>query len=150
MPLPPNRVDFLAESLPDWPTFPDTNGALARLKGRYRLGVLSNVDRDLFAATTRKLNVQFDLAVTAQDVRAYKPADAHFERLLTSYGPREEVLHVAQSLFHDGVPAGELSIPFVWINRYGETNETQVRPLATYPDLRSFADEALGQTAAII
>ena len=142
--LPPGRASLLAEVLPDWPLFADTNEALVRLKQRYRLGVLSNIDRDLFAGTAQHFDVEFDFVVTAQDVRAYKPAHGHFERLLLAHGERDQVLHVAQSLFHDGAPTRELGIAFVWINRYNDVNRTEVRPLAMYPDLKSLADVACG------
>jgi 2-haloacid dehalogenase len=136
------QVGLLAERLPEWTPFPDTNKALARLKERYRLGVLSNVDRDLFAATAAHFDITFDFVVTAEDVRSYKPDVGHFERLLEEHAERDTVLHVAQSLYHDGAPTTRLGIPFVWINRYGEANETDVHPLAEYPDLKSFAEAA--------
>ena len=84
----------------------------------------------------------FDFVVTAEDVGSYKPAQAHFEQLISSHSPPDKVLHVAQSLYHDGIPATELGIAYVWINRYSESNLTQVRPLATFPDLKSLADVA--------
>ncbi len=140
LPLPREREDTLAETLPTWPAFPDTDDALGRLKHGYRLGVLSNIDRDLFAVTVRQFAVTFDFVVTAQDVRAYKPSHPHFQRLLERYGGRERTVHVARSLYHDGVPAGQLGIPFVWINRYADKNETSVRPLAEFPNLCSLAD----------
>ncbi len=143
--LHPERTGLPAQMLPDWPVFADTNEALVRLKQRYRLGVLSNIDRDLFAATARQLDVVFDFVVTAEDVRAYKPARAHFHRLFESHGRCETTLHVAQSLFHDGGPANQLGLAYIWINRYKQANETSVRPLAEYPDLRSFADVACGR-----
>lgn len=152
--LPKGASDILAHTLPDWTPFPDTNEALGRLKEKFTLGVLSNIDRDLFAGTSRHLAVEFDFLIVAEDVRSYKPSCAHFERLLETHGPRETILHVAQSLHHDGVPAGELGIPFVWINRYGETTDGNVgshsgvrggqRMLAEFSDLRSFADIACG------
>ena len=145
--LPPERAGLLAEMLPGWPPFADTKAALARLKQRYRLGVLSNIDRDLFAATSRMLDVKFDFVVTAEDVQAYKPAPAHFERLLSAHCAREEVLHVAQSLFHDGTRASQLGIAYVWINRYNEPTECAANPLAgsadplaIYADLASLAE----------
>lgn len=142
--LPRDRAAAFAEMLPEWRPFPDTNDALARLKKRFRLGVLSNVDRDLFAGTCRHFDVAFDFVVTAQDVGAYKPSHLHFDRLLRDYARREEVLHIAQSVFHDGVPCGELGFAFVWINRYKDANETKARPLAEFADLKSLADEAAG------
>lgn len=140
--LPLERTDLFAEMLPEWLPFKDTNQALLRLKKQYRLGVLSNIDRDLFDGTARHFDAAFDFVITAEDVRAYKPAHPHFERLLTAHSKSDEVLHVAQSLFHDGLPAGRLGIAYVWINRYNDANETTVRPLATYPDLARFAQIA--------
>jgi 2-haloalkanoic acid dehalogenase type II len=139
--LPPEQADLLARSQADWKPFSDTNPALTRLATRYRLGVVSNIDNDLFAATARHFEVDFDFVITAEDVRAYKPARAHFERLLeTEVDDPSTHLHVAQSLFHDGCPAAELGIPFVWINRRGVVNDTAARPLAVFDDLTAFAD----------
>ena len=138
--LPSKRAALLAELLPHWPPFADTDEALAHLKSAgYKIGVLSNVDRDLFAGTARQFDVSFDFVITAEDVQAYKPAHAHFEQLLAAHAKRDHVLHAAQSLFHDGVPADKLGIAYVWINRYKDLIETGVNPLAQYPDLVSFA-----------
>ena len=132
-------AESLAESVPGWKPFPDTNPALARLKERFRLGILSNIDNDLFAATARHFESaigRFDFVITAEDVGSYKPGHGHFKRLLTTVVDDVSThLHVAQSLFHDGVPAAELGIPFVWINRRGEVNETTARPLAELANL---------------
>jgi 2-haloacid dehalogenase len=144
LPLPTDRDAKLAEVLPHWAPFPDTNEALTRLKQRFRLGVLSNIDKDLFAGTAKQFGVAFDFVVTAEDVGSYKPAHGHFQRLIDAYGGMDTALHVAQSLYHDGAPANELGLAFVWINRYKERNHTSVRPLAEFPDLRSFADAACG------
>jgi len=142
LPLPAGREAKLAEMLPGWAPFPDTNDALARLKHRFRLGVLSNIDRDLFAGSAKQFGIAFDFIVTAEDVRSYKPAHGHFQRMSDVHGGTDTALHVAQSLYHDGVPANELGLAFVWINRYKERNHTSVRPLAEFPDLRSFTDAA--------
>ncbi|MFJ9778863.1 haloacid dehalogenase type II [Amycolatopsis sp. NPDC101161] len=111
----------LAESVPDWPAFPDSADALARLAGHYRLIILSNVHRDGFAGSNKRLNGTFAAIITAEDVGAYKPAGNHFRALdetLPSLGvARAELLHVAQSLFHDHVPAKREGLPSVWINR---------------------------------
>jgi len=139
-----NRAGVLARTLPGWMPFPDTNEALARLKKRYRLGVLSNVDRDLFAGTAANFDIAFDFVVTAEDVRSYKPALAHFRRMLEEHAAGESVLHVGQSLFHDGVATGKVNIPFVWINRYDSRNKLGVEMVAEYPDLKSLADAADG------
>jgi 2-haloalkanoic acid dehalogenase type II len=142
--LPPGLAELLAETLPHWAPFADTNEALVRLKRRYRLGVLSNIDRDLFAGTALQFDVEFDFVVTAEDVQSYKPGQAHFQWLLSRHIEHDRVLHVAQSLFHDGVPAQGLGIAFVWINRYKEVNTTAVRPLAEFADLKSLADATVG------
>lgn len=121
-PLAEERAGFLAESLPGWPPFPDTNAALGRLRqGGYRLGILSNVDDDLLAGTRRHFTTAFDpeLIVTAQQVGSYKPAPGHFETARQRIAGRPW-LHVAQSLFHDVAAARALGIPVVWINRKGE------------------------------
>jgi 2-haloalkanoic acid dehalogenase type II len=118
--LAPGRESFLHESLPMWPPFADTNEALLKLSvAGCRLGILSNVDDDLLAATCRHFSVPFDFVITAQQVRAYKPAHPHFlearHRLAGAAW-----LHAAQSFFHDVVPAAELGIPVAWINRKQE------------------------------
>lgn len=139
----PENSGVLANSLGSWPLHADTNEALRRLAARYKLGVLSNIDRDLFAQTARNFDVAFDFLISAEDVRSYKPGFAHFERMLAQHGPPESVLHVAQSLFHDGEPAGKLGIAFVWINRYKHQNDTEVAPAAEFASLAELAD-ALG------
>ena len=131
--------EHLARSLPDWPLFPDTNEALVILKKRYRLGVLSNIDRDLFTGTARSFDVAFDFVVTAGDVGSYKPATGHFDRMLRDHGAADSTIHVAQSLFHDGVPASRLGLPFVWVNRYHQANDQGVPVGAEVPDLISLA-----------
>lgn len=118
-PLPSERANFLAASLPDWRPFPDTNPSLERLSKRFRLGILSNIDDDLLAATRKHFTVEFDLVVTAHQVRSYKPGFAHFKEALLRAGERR-LLHAAQSYFHDVVPATELGIPVVWVNRKRE------------------------------
>jgi 2-haloalkanoic acid dehalogenase type II len=132
---------FLAESLPSWPPFPDTNAALTRLRLRgVRLGILSNVDEDLLAGTRRHFNVPFDLVVTAQQVRSYKPGHAHFEAARLGLGPGARWLHAAQSYFHDVVPAKALGIPVAWINRKSEPPGAAGAPDAEFRDLTQLAD----------
>ncbi len=115
--LAPNRAEFLAESLPQWQPFPDTNRMLEKLKqAGYELGVLSNIDDELFAGTQEQFTVEFDLLVTAEQVQAYKPKHDHFEKARERIGDRRWV-HAARSYFHDVVPATALGIPVVWVNR---------------------------------
>jgi 2-haloacid dehalogenase len=111
----------LGSSVPDWPAFPDSAEALGRLAGHYQLIILSNVHRAGFAGSNRQLRGDFTAVITAEDVGAYKPAENHFRALdakLAELGvDRPELLHVAQSLFHDHVPAKREGLPSVWINR---------------------------------
>ena len=126
--LPKERAGFLADSLPRWPPFADTNPALERLVAAgYRLGILSNVDDDLLAGTRRHLTVEFDLLVTAQQVGSYKPAHGHFLQARERIGV-QRWLHAAQSYFHDVVPSRALGIPVAWINRRGEAATGTARP----------------------
>ena len=120
--LPSERIGFLATSLPDWKPFPDTNPALERLARRFKLGILSNIDDDLLSATLRHFTVHFDLVVTAQQVRSYKPGLAHFKEAQARSGDKR-LLHAAQSFFHDVVPTSKLNLPVVWVNRKGTVAE---------------------------
>lgn len=111
----------LGDSVPDWPAFPDSADALARLAEHYRLIIVSNVHRAGFAGSNRRLHGEFAAVITAEDVGGYKPAPNHFRALdaaLADLGVRRsELLHVAQSLFHDHVPAKREGLRSVWINR---------------------------------
>jgi 2-haloacid dehalogenase len=142
-------------SVADWPEFDDSADALAALATRFRLGVITNCDDDLFAASNRKLGVVFDAIVTAQQVQSYKPSrrnfEAMFERIKLS---PDRILHVAQSLYHDHVPAKELGLTTVWVDRRhgrqgsGATPEAAASPDLTVPDMASLAAMALeGDTA---
>jgi 2-haloalkanoic acid dehalogenase type II len=134
------QAAFLPQSLERWRAFPDTAPALSRLAAAgYRLGILSNVDTDLLDRTLRQFEVSFDLLVTAQEVGAYKPSFAHF------LATRQRVggalwLHVAQSWFHDVVPAGELGVPVAWINRKDEPAGEGGSPVRIFPTLSELAD----------
>lgn len=139
-PLAPERARTLAESLPSWEPFPDTDPALARLAARgYKLGILSNVDDDLLTSTLSHLTVRFTLLVTAQQVRSYKPAFRHFEKARDQIG-KMRWLHAAQSHFHDIVPAHALGIPVAWINRTGLPAFTDSLPDMEVKTLAGLAD----------
>lgn len=113
------ELGALADSIRDWPAFPDTAQALRALQERFRLCVVSNIDRDLFAGSAPKLGVRLDALVTAEDVRSYKPGRAHFDAALRALGLRaEQVLHVAESKYHDIAPARLLGFPTCWVNRH--------------------------------
>jgi 2-haloalkanoic acid dehalogenase type II len=148
----PDDVARLGASVVDWPAFPDSHDALARLKTRFRLGVLTNCDDDLFAASNRRLGVDFDWIVTAQQVGAYKPDERNFAALTTRLAAdgvgKDRILHVAQSLFHDHAPAQRLGFRSVWIDRRhdrpsgGATAPADARPDATFTSMAEFAATA--------
>jgi 2-haloacid dehalogenase len=142
-------VATFSGSVVDWPAFPDSAAALARLKTRFRLGVLTNCDDDLFAASNRRLGVGFEWVVTAEQARGYKPAVANFELLFERVGlPHDRILHVAQSLYHDHVPARALGLSSIWIDRRhdrpgaGATLPADASPSLTFPDMAAFAAAA--------
>jgi 2-haloalkanoic acid dehalogenase type II len=146
-------ADRLARSVPDWPAFGDSRDALAALAERYQLIILSNVDRDSFAASNRRLGVRFTSVLTAEDIGSYKPSMRNFDALLAEagrLGVREGgLLHVAQSLFHDHVPAKKAGLPTAWINRrhdqpgWGATPApapaADVTPNWEFPSMAAFA-----------
>jgi 2-haloacid dehalogenase len=139
--------EALPASVGQWPPFADTVEALGRLQTRYRLVILSNIDDDLFAATQQRLGVSFDEIITAQQVGSYKPAHGHFLAATGRLGvPREAILHVAQSLYHDHVPAQELGFASVWVNRpsrlagTGLAPAVQITPDLEVPDLKTLVE----------
>jgi 2-haloacid dehalogenase len=112
-----------AETLPGWPVFEDVRPELGRARADgWRLAILSNSDRDLIETSIAAIGVPFDLAIVASEIGSYKPALRHWEAFAEATGRLPDV-HVAQSHFHDVVPAVALGIPSVWINRLGETAE---------------------------
>ncbi|MEW5701892.1 MAG: haloacid dehalogenase type II [Candidatus Zixiibacteriota bacterium] len=121
VPVTTAEAEAFAQSVGDWPPFPDTVAALQDLKQRHRLVIISNVDRAAFARTNAILGVAFDAIVTAEDVGAYKPDPRMFERALSVLADmgirRDRTLHVAQSLYHDHVPAKALGLATVWVDR---------------------------------
>lgn len=141
-------------SVGDWPAFPDSRDALERLAGRFALIILSNVDRASFARSNQRLGVTFDRIVTAEDVGSYKPSTRNFATLLTeltTLGRQPgELLHVAESLYHDHEPAKALGLSTVWIHRrhavegFGATPapKTPVQPDWRFPSMAAFADAA--------
>jgi 2-haloacid dehalogenase len=137
-------------SVVDWPAFPDSPAALADLASRYRLGVVTNCDDDLFAASEGRLGVRFDPVVTAQRARRYKPNPRGFELMFELLGlPVSRILHVAQSQYHDHLPAKRLGLATVWVNRRtgraggGATPPADATPDLEVPDLRTLADLAI-------
>ena len=138
---------FLADSMRLWKPFPDSVEALNLLKEKYKLGILSNVDNDLFAYSNDHLGVKFDHIFTAEEIGSYKPSPKNFEYLIAEIGyPKDKILHIAQSLYHDIVPAKSLGLSTVWINRRqnsqgaGATPRAAAIPDIEVPDLKSFLE----------
>ena len=141
------EVHCLENSLANWQPFPDTVESLRQLKKFYKLAILSNIDNDLFEGSAKRLEVPFDYVMTAQQIGSYKPATQNFEYALQAMQiPQSNVLHVAQSLFHDVVPAKQLGLKTVWVNRridqegFGATAPAQATPDLEVPDLATLAD----------
>ena len=144
-----DELHAFSRSVSDWPAFADSAAALQQLKRRFRLGVITNCDDDLFADSNQRLGVEFDWIVTAQQARSYKPSLRGFELAFERIDvPRERILHVAQSVFHDHVPAKQLGMTTVWINRragregHGASPAAAAEPDLTVPDMRTFAELA--------
>jgi 2-haloacid dehalogenase len=142
----PPEVDALADSLRGWEPFPDTVEALWALKRRYRLAIISNVDDGLFALTACHLEVEFDWIITAEQAGTYKPSTNNFEVAIGRMGVgRERVLHAAESLFHDVLPAKEMGLSTVWVHRrtgkegFGATPPADAEPDLEVPDLKTLA-----------
>jgi 2-haloacid dehalogenase len=142
----PDELRSLPESLPSWPPFPDTVAALRQLQKRYKLAVISNTDDDLFAETQKHLGVEFDFVITAQQARTYKPSINNFQLALRTMGlAPDRLLHAAQSIYHDVVPASSLGIATVWVNRksarpgVGAVRAAAGRAKLEVPDVASLA-----------
>lgn len=144
--LPEGEASALARSLPSWPVFEDAHEALVEAKDRgWRLGILSNTDRDLIEASMEAIGVGFDEAIVAGDIGSYKPAHRHWEVFRERHGDGEHV-HVAQSLFHDITPTSDLGIPNVWINRLGESDDSRAdRTLGSLAGLADVLDDLLAE-----
>jgi 2-haloacid dehalogenase len=132
--------EVLPRSLPSWEPFPEVPAALAEARSRgWKLAILSNTDRDFIEASMQRLGVPFELAIVASEIGSYKPAHKHWDTFFEEVGvSRERHVHVAQSYFHDVVPAKELALRTVWINRYGEQHDPpptrELRDLSSLPD----------------
>src|SRR5215210_8230442 len=142
--IPEGESGVLPHSLPDWPVFTEVPAALATLRERgWNLAILSNTDRALIVESEKRIGVPFDLIVTAEDTRSYKPDHGHWRRFfeLTTADAGHHV-HVGASHFHDVVPARQLGMKVVWINRLHEQAEPAPdRELADLGELPDALDE---------
>lgn len=149
--LAPGDDDVLGRTLPSWPVFPDTNSALRALHDRgYRIGVLSNVDRDHIEETYRQFAVSPDLTITSLEVGSYKPELGHFRAFQEKSGAgADQWIHVACSVFHDVEPARELGVPTVYIDR-GQHRNGVTTPTVTLSDLTGLPDAAASLFAGTV
>ena len=141
----------LSESVPAWPPFSDTADALQKLKKRFRLAIISNIDDDLFAKSQKLLGVEFDAVITAEQAQSYKPSVRNFELALERLAiDRSHLLHVGQSIYHDVLPAQSLGIATAWVNRksarpgIGAVRAADGKPDLEVPDLATLAAQASG------
>jgi 2-haloacid dehalogenase len=145
-PLEPSRSGFLPDSVMRWPAFKETNATLAKVSKKYSIGLISNIDDKLLGLTRRHLAtstgqpLDFDLVVTAQQVRSYKPDPAHFTECERRIGTKKGWVHIATSYYHDVEPCIKKKIPVIWVNRNGvELEPGQKKPDAEVKTLREAA-----------
>jgi 2-haloacid dehalogenase len=150
--VPAGEEDALGRSLPAWQPFPESPAALAVARRRgWRLAILSNTDPDFIEASKARIGAPFDETVVASDIGSYKPAHRHWEEFFArTSAPREGHVHVAASHFHDVVPARELGLRTVWINRLGERKEPAPdRELSDLSDLPDVLDALVPPPARV-
>jgi 2-haloacid dehalogenase len=137
-PLEPSRSGFLPDSVQRWPAFKEANPTLNKLgKAGLKVGLIANIDDKLLGQTRRHIPYDFDLVVTAQQVRSYKPDPAHFKECERRIGGKKGWVHIASSYLHDVEPCVKLKIPVIWINRSKQQLEAgQKKPDAEVPNLR--------------
>jgi 2-haloacid dehalogenase/putative hydrolase of the HAD superfamily len=136
-PLEPSRAGFLPDSVQRWPPFKETNPMLQRVAKKYKIGLVSNIDDKLLGQTRRHIPLDFDLVVTAQQVRSYKPDPAHFVECERRIGGKRGWVHIASSYYYDVEPCLKRKIPVIWVNRGKDQLEgNQKKPDAEVPNLR--------------
>jgi 2-haloacid dehalogenase/putative hydrolase of the HAD superfamily len=136
----PSRSGFLPGSIPRWSPFRETNAQLERFAKKFEIGVLSNIDDKLLGATRRHFRVDFDLVVTAQQVRSYKPDPAHFRECARRIGGKRGWVHIASGYETDVEPCLKLKVPVIWVNRHGHKLEQgQRKPTEEVKNLREAA-----------
>jgi len=139
-PLEPSRSGFLPDSVQRWPPFKETNPVLQKIAKKYKVGLISNIDDKLLGQTRRHIPLDFDLVVTAQQVRSYKPDPAHFTECERRIGGKKGWVHVAASYYHDVEPCLKKKIPVIWVNRSGAVLDAgQKKPDAEVKTLKEAA-----------
>lgn len=139
-PLEPSRSGFLPDSVQRWPPFKETNSVLQKIAKKHRIGLISNIDDKLLGQTRRHIPLDFDLVVTAQQVRSYKPDPAHFTECERRIGGKKGWVHIAASYYYDVEPCLKRKIPVIWVNRNKDQLEgNQKKPDAEVSSLREAA-----------
>jgi 2-haloacid dehalogenase len=139
-PLEPSRSGFLPDSVQRWPAFKETNPTLAKFAKQVKTGLISNIDDKLLGQTRRHVPLDFDLVVTAQQVRSYKPDPAHFKECERRVGGKKGWVHIGASYYHDVEPCLKLKVPVIWVNRNKQQlDQGQKKPDAEVPNLREAA-----------
>ena len=139
-PLEPSRSGFLPDSVQRWPPFKETNPVLQKIAKKYKIGLISNIDDKLLGQTRRHIPLDFDLVVTAQQVRSYKPDPAHFTECERRIGGKKGWVHVTSSYYYDVEPCLKKKIPVIWVNRTKQQLEAgQKKPDAEVASLKDAA-----------
>jgi 2-haloacid dehalogenase len=141
--LEPSRAQFLPDSVGRWQPFREANAAMDRLAGRYEIGIVSNIDDKLLGVSRRHLRTDLDLVVTAQQVRSYKPDNAHFRETARRIGGKKGWVHIASGYETDVAPLLKMNVPVIWVNRHGEKLEGRKAPTAQAKNFRE-ATKKLG------
>ncbi len=135
----PSRAQFLPDSVGSWPAFREANAAMDRLRDRYEIGIVSNVDDKLLGISRQHLRTDLDLVVTAQQVRSYKPDPTHFRECARRMGGKKGWVHIGCNYDTDVAPVLKMNVPVIWVNRHGEKLEGRKAPSATVKNLRDAA-----------
>jgi 2-haloacid dehalogenase/putative hydrolase of the HAD superfamily len=135
----PSRAQFLPNSVAYWLPFREANAAMDRIRRRYEIGIVSNVDDKLLGISRRHLRTELDLVVTAQQVRSYKPDPTHFREAARRMGGKRGWLHIGCDYTNEVAPLLRMNVPVIWVNRHGERLEGRRAPSAT---VRNFRDAA--------
>lgn len=133
-----SELNCLIDSLGNWRPFPDTVLALKKLKEKYKIVIISNIDDDLFALTEKQLQVKFDWVITAEQVKSYKPSLKNFRYAIEKIGVSpDQILHIAQSLYHDIIPTNSLGLSNIWVNRKNISKFEKCSADLEVPDLKT-------------
>ena len=135
----PSRAQFLPDSVARWQPFREVNAAMDRLKARYQIGIISNVDDKLLGISRQHLRTELDLVVTAQQVRSYKPDPTHFKECARRIGGKKGWVHIGADYDTDVAPLLKMNVPVIWVNRHGRKLEGRKAPDATVKNLREAA-----------